>query len=404
MALQEVCGFNDTSHLHWNIPSSASACLQDDAFLFNRGKNTGFGGLFKQSSVSPLELYVPIAEYLQESPLQFGQASPIVTPQPSVTPQNCLASLPPLSEVIPSLSSTCSSVPLPFQLSHGTTTLAFQFQGGAIAAADTRSSCAGLVACPASRKVLPIHSHLVGTTSGTSADCALWKRILARELRLYQLRYGRRLSIVGAAKLLSHMLHPFKGTELCVAATLCGWDGAVNTEAETAGESLACRSQPAEEQTEQVTIRGDNECMAVPENSSRVVPSTNQQQHCRLSGGPKLVYVSSDGARLEGELFSVGSGSPYAYSILDRDVCWEMSVDEAVAVAREAVYRATHRDAYSGNNVDLYHVTASGWKRRDREDLKPEYYREKEREREEVAERRRQREQMKTLTEKAQLK
>ncbi|RXN07753.1 proteasome subunit beta type-11-like protein [Labeo rohita] len=134
-------------------------------------------------------------------------------------------SLPSISLPPPTPCPISPSVPLPFTLSHGTTTLGFAFQGGVIAAADTRSSCSGLVACPASPKVLPIHSHLVGTTSGTSADCALWKRILARELRLYQLRHRRRLSTGGAAKLLSHMLHPFKGTELCVAATLCGWDG-----------------------------------------------------------------------------------------------------------------------------------------------------------------------------------
>uniref|UniRef100_A0A8B9HC79 Proteasome subunit beta n=1 Tax=Astyanax mexicanus TaxID=7994 RepID=A0A8B9HC79_ASTMX len=197
--------------------------------------------------------------------------------------------------------SICPTVPLPFSLGHGTTTLGFVFQGGVIAAADSRSSCSGLVACPASQKILPVHSHLVGTTSGTSADCALWKRILARELRLYQLRYRRRLSTAGAAKLLSHMLHPFKGTELCVAATLCGWDG------------------------------------------------------------DELFYVCSDGCRLQGELFSVGSGSPYAYSILDGRIQWGLSVDEAISIAREAVYRATYRDAYSGNNVDLYHVTAKGW-------------------------------------------
>uniref|UniRef100_A0A8B9J8F3 Proteasome subunit beta n=1 Tax=Astyanax mexicanus TaxID=7994 RepID=A0A8B9J8F3_ASTMX len=191
--------------------------------------------------------------------------------------------------------SICPTVPLPFSLGHGTTTLGFVFQGGVIAAADSRSSCSGLVACPASQKILPVHSHLVGTTSGTSADCALWKRILARELRLYQLRYRRRLSTAGAAKLLSHMLHPFKGTELCVAATLCGWDG------------------------------------------------------------DELFYVCSDGCRLQGELFSVGSGSPYAYSILDGRIQWGLSVDEAISIAREAVYRATYRDAYSGNNVDLYH-------------------------------------------------
>uniref|UniRef100_A0A4W5MJK9 Proteasome subunit beta n=1 Tax=Hucho hucho TaxID=62062 RepID=A0A4W5MJK9_9TELE len=223
--------------------------------------------------------------------------------------------------------SSSPSVPLPFPMSHGTTTLAFMFQGGVIAAADTRSSCNGLVACPASQKILPVHSHLVGTTSGTSADCALWKRILARELRLYQLRHGRRLSTAGAAKLLAHMLHPFKGTELCVAATLCGWDG------------------------------------------------------CELVlSGPSLYYVCSDGTRLQGALFSVGSGSPYAYSVLDGGVRWGLTVEEAISLAREAVYRATHRDAYSGNCVDVYHITSHGWTRRDREELREEYYREKERE------------------------
>uniref|UniRef100_A0A3B5LP55 Proteasome subunit beta n=1 Tax=Xiphophorus couchianus TaxID=32473 RepID=A0A3B5LP55_9TELE len=209
-----------------------------------------------------------------------------------------------LPESLPFTSSQV--VPLPFPMAHGTTTLAFMFQGGVLAAADTRSSCSGLVACPASQKILPIHSHLVGTTSGTSADCALWKRILSRELRLYQLRYGRRLSTRGA---------------LCVAATLCGFSG------------------------------------------------------------PSLFYVCSDGTRLEGSLFSVGSGSPYAYSILDQGVWWGLTVEEATSIAREAVYRATHRDAYSGNFVDVYHVTSKGWTRRTREDLKEEYYREKERRR-----------------------
>ncbi|KAM8887746.1 proteasome subunit beta type-11b [Synchiropus picturatus] len=237
-------------------------------------------------------------------------------------------------------------MPLPFPMSHGTTTLAFVFQGGVLAAADTRSSCSGLVACPASQKILPIHSHLVGTTSGTSADCVVWKRLLARELRLYHLRNGRRLSTRGAAKLLSHMLHPFKGTEVCVAATLCGWDG---------GDEDGCR------------LDGDKEA---------AIPKVDDKLKTQPSG-PDLFYVCSDGTRLQGTLFSVGSGSPYAYSILDQGIQWELKTDEAISLAREAVYRATHRDAYSGNYVDIFHVSSTGWTRRKREDLRQEYYREK---------------------------
>ncbi|XP_075339934.1 proteasome subunit beta type-11a [Odontesthes bonariensis] len=214
----------------------------------------------------------------------------------------------------------------PFPLSHGTTTLGFIFQGGVIAAADTRASAGGLVACPAVHKITPIHSHLVVTSSGSGADCMLWERILIREIRLYQLRHRRRLSICGAAKLLSIMLHPFKGTDVCVALTLCGWDK-------------------------------EEEYLASP------------------NGGPKLIYVCSDGARLQGDVISVGSGSPYAYGVLDGGLRWNLCKEEAISLAREAVFRATHRDAYSGNNVDLFHITAQGWRQRQREDLKEEYYR-----------------------------
>uniref|UniRef100_A0A8C6UAW6 Proteasome subunit beta n=1 Tax=Neogobius melanostomus TaxID=47308 RepID=A0A8C6UAW6_9GOBI len=202
------------------------------------------------------------------------------------------------------------SVLRPFPMSHGTTTLGFIFQGGVIAAADTRASAGGLVACPAVHKITPLHSHLVVTSSGSGADCMLWERILAREIRLYQLRHKRRLSIRGTAKLLSFML-----------------------------------------QSTRITQTGSTDY------------------------GPKLIYVCSDGARLQGDVFSVGSGSPYAYGVLDRDLKWNLSVPEAVSLAREAVFRATHRDAYSGNNVDLFHITAQGWHQRKREDLKEEYYR-----------------------------
>jgi 20S proteasome alpha/beta subunit len=36
-----------------------------------------------------------------------------------------------------------------------------------------------------------------------------------------------------------------------------------------------------------------------------------------LLQGPGLYYVDSEGGRLKGTRFSVGSGSPYAYGILD---------------------------------------------------------------------------------------
>lgn len=243
-------------------------------------------------------------------------------------------------------------------MAHGTTTLGFIFQGGVIAAADTRASAGGLVACPAVHKITPIHSHLVVTSSGSGADCMLWERILIREIRLYQLRHGHRLSIRATAKLLSSMLHPFKGTEMCVALTLCGWDK----------QEGAADCATSLEDSPWMT---DDSSLAVFSNQN-ITATTSP------NSGPKLIYVCSDGARLQGDVFSVGSGSPYAYGVLDRELRWSLSKGEAISLAREAVFRATHRDAYSGNNVDLFHITAQGWSQRKREDLKEEYYRDKE--------------------------
>ncbi|KAJ8011758.1 hypothetical protein DPEC_G00061590 [Dallia pectoralis] len=268
-----------------------------------------------------------------------------------------------------SASSSPSTPPRrPFPLSHGTTTLAFVFQGGVIAAADTRASCSGLVACPSAQKILPIHSHLLVTTSGSGADCMLWERILAREIRLYQLRHGRRLSITGSAKLLSHMLHPFKGTDVCVAAILCGWDVE-----EVSVDGLMQQRVKTNGLAAELPLEESGVCEHVTSSYDDVTGKASDRS------GPKLFYVCSDGTRLQGKLFSVGSGSPYAYGVLDVGVRWSLSAEEAISLAREAVFRATHRDAYSGNCVDLFHITAQGWNRRDREDLRNEYHRERER-------------------------
>ncbi|KAK2821950.1 hypothetical protein Q5P01_022015 [Channa striata] len=304
MALQDVCSLSDTQ---WFSASS----LENTAFHRTDFYNFGMRNLKKSKANNGIPLHFFL-------PTQSGSPSSYTPPFP-FSPGNHSV-----------------TVHRPFPLCHGTTTLGFIFQGGVIAAADTRASAGGLVACPAVHKITAIHSHLVVTSSGSGADCMLWERILTREIRLYQLRHRHRLSIRGTAKLLSFMLHPFKGTDVCVLLHSAAEDSSAD-------------------------ISGQN----VPAKTSSASPNS----------GPKLIYVCSDGVRLQGDVFSVGSGSPYAYGVLDGGLRWSLTKDEAISLAREAVFRATHRDAYSGNNVDLFHITAQGWKQREREDLKEEYYR-----------------------------
>lgn len=77
--------------------------------------------------------------------------------------------------------------------------------------------------------------------------------------------------------------------------------------------------------------------------------------------GPAIFYVDSDGTRLKGDLFSVGSGSTFAYGVLDQGYRWDLTDEEARELGRRSIYAAGHRDAFSGNTCNLYHVKEDGW-------------------------------------------
>lgn len=90
-------------------------------------------------------------------------------------------------------------------------------------------------------------------------------------------------------------------------------------------------------------------------------PHLSDLPFCPLSLG--LYYVDSEGNRVCGDLFAVGSGSMYAYGVMDSGLQHSLSVEEACELGRRAIYQATYRDAYSGGQVNLYHVHSKGWTR-----------------------------------------
>ena len=77
--------------------------------------------------------------------------------------------------------------------------------------------------------------------------------------------------------------------------------------------------------------------------------------------GPQLYYVDDDGTRLKGDAFCVGSGSTYAYGVIDSHLRADLTVEEAIDLGRRAIAGAAHRDAYSGGWNNLYHMKATGW-------------------------------------------
>jgi 20S proteasome subunit beta 5 len=78
---------------------------------------------------------------------------------------------------------------------------------------------------------------------------------------------------------------------------------------------------------------------------------------------------------LKGHKFSVGSGSTYAYGVLDTHYNYNMKVDDAIELGIRSIYHATHRDTGSGGVVRgfflllliinihfiVYHIHKDGW-------------------------------------------
>ena len=79
---------------------------------------------------------------------------------------------------------------------------------------------------------------------------------------------------------------------------------------------------------------------------------SNHDDTVSTTQGPGLYYVDSDGNRFCHHMFSVGSGSTYAYGVLDSEYREDMTVEDAKELGKRAIYHATHRDAYSGGVVN----------------------------------------------------
>lgn len=195
--------------------------------------------------------------------------------------------------------------PVRINFLHGTTTLAFRYNGGVIVCADSRATGGNYISSQHVRKIIPINEYLLGTMAGGAADCSFWQRVLSKQCRIYELRNRQRISVAAASKLLANTVYNYKGMGLSMGVMIVGWD----------------------------------------------------------KQGPGLYYVDSDGARSPGHLFSVGSGSVYAYGVLDAGYRADLSDVEAAELGRRAIYHATYRDAASGGIVRVYHVGENGWKK-----------------------------------------
>lgn len=180
----------------------------------------------------------------------------------------------------------------------GTTTLAFRTAAGICVAVDSRASMGTFNSSETVRKIVEINEFLLGTMAGGAADCQYWEPYIAMKAREYELMHGERMTVAAASKLLSNIMYSYRGHGLSMGIMFCGVD----------------------------------------------------------KKGTSLFYMDDEGNRIPGDLFSVGSGSTFAYGILDSYYNWDMTKEQAITLGKRAINEAAYNDAASGGVVRVYWI------------------------------------------------
>lgn len=187
------------------------------------------------------------------------------------------------------------------QLYHGTTTVGIVCKDGVVLASESRATMGHFIASKTAKKIYPVDDRMALTTAGLVGDAQSLARIVAVEARLYRLRRGVPMSVKAMSSLLANIL-----------------------------------------------------------NGNRYFPYYVQL----LAGGvdltgPAVYSIDAVGGQLdEKSIVSTGSGSPIAYGVLEEHYKKEMSLDDGVSLAVQALHTAMKRDSASGEGIEAVKITA----------------------------------------------
>ena len=192
----------------------------------------------------------------------------------------------------------------------GTTTVAIKCKDGIILAADKRATAGNLIANKWVDKIFPIEDYMALTTAGTVSDVQLLLKLIKAEIRLKKLRTNRQASVKEAANLLAGMVYS--------------------------------------------NIR-----------KMSMIPGIS---HFLFAGSDELgmhIYdIYPDGSITEtDDYLSSGSGSVFAYGVLETLYKEGLSLDEGKTLVIKALNAALQRDSASGNGIDIMTITTQGVKK-----------------------------------------
>ncbi|MCI4336380.1 MAG: archaeal proteasome endopeptidase complex subunit beta [Thermoplasmata archaeon] len=190
------------------------------------------------------------------------------------------------------------------RLLKGTTTIGMVCKDGVVLATERRATAGNLIANKMTQKLFKIDNNLGITVAGLVGDAQVLARYLKAEVSLYRLRRGSLLNADGAATLLANILNGNRMFPYYAWLILGGVDGK----------------------------------------------------------GGHVYSVDPAGGSIEDRFVSVGSGSTFAYGILEEGYSREMSVSEGVDLALRGLTAAMKRDSASGDGYIIHTITTKEYR------------------------------------------
>jgi len=184
----------------------------------------------------------------------------------------------------------------------GTTTIGLATNDGVVLVSDKRATMGTLIAHKVVQKSFIIDRHLAATVAGAVGDAQALIRWMRAESRLYRMRKGEEISVQAISTLMGNVLFSSRYFPLIVQLIIGGVD----------------------------------------------------------KTGSKLYSLDPLGSAIEDKVIATGSGSPYAYGVLEDAYKEDMDIDSATKVAIRAMRAALERDAMTGNGIDVIKITKEG--------------------------------------------
>jgi len=199
------------------------------------------------------------------------------------------------------------------QIKKGTTTVGLICDGGVILVSEKRATMGSFIASKAAKKIYQVDDRLGITTAGIVGDAQALVRLMSVEARLYKIRRGEPMTVRGMATLLSNVMSGQRFFPYIVQLLVGGID----------------------------------------------------------RDGPHIFSIDPFGGNTEErEIAATGSGSPIAYGVLEDRYSKDMSMENGIALAIQALHSAMKRDSASGEEMEVIVMTPEKYEELSEERIK----------------------------------